>query len=107
MAVITAMANKMFFLSCISGQPIIMENNTRITRPIYPLNLSKKTVAMISLGFFVCAARSILRRKSPPMVEGRNKLKNVPPAKEVITLFKGKWTLNALSSISQRRRLNI
>ena len=45
----------------------------------------------------------MLRTKSPPMVEGRKRLKNIPPALEIITLFKGRWILAALSNMSQRK----
>lgn len=72
------------------------------TKPEYPLNLSSKTVATTSLAFFVCVAKSTLRKKSPPTVEGNTKLKNTPPDKETTTLFKGIWIFAALSSISQR-----
>jgi len=45
----------------------------------------------------------MLRTKSPPMVEGRKRLKNIPPALEIITLFKGRCILAARSNISQRK----
>ena len=88
-AVIIVMENKTL-LSCINLQPNTKANNAKTVRPMYPLNLSRRTVAITSLGLFVCAAKSMLRIRSPPMVEGRNKLKNIPPENEIITLFKGR-----------------
>lgn len=86
-AVIIITDNKTL-LSWINLQANSRENNAKATRPTYPLSLSSKTVAKTSLGLFVCVARSMLRIRSPPIVEGRNKLKNTPPANEIITLFR-------------------
>ena len=38
------------------------------------------------------------------MVEGRNKLKNIPPENAIITRFKGRLIERALSNICQRNR---
>ena len=87
-AVITARESKAPVLSCINLQPNKTANKATYTKPIYPLSLSKSTVATTSLVLFVWAAKSMLRTKSPPIVEGRKRLKNIPPALEIITLFK-------------------
>ena len=102
-AVIAAIENKALVLSCINLHPNKTANKATVTRPIYPLSLSKSTVATTSRLLFVCTAKSMLRTKSPPMVEGRKRLKNIPPALAIITLLKGKWIWAALSSISQRK----
>lgn len=103
-AVIMATENIAPLLSCINLQPNKTANRATDTKPIYPLSLSKSTVATTSRVFLVWAAKSMLRTRSPPMVEGRKRLKNIPPAFEIITLFKGRWILAALSNISQRKR---
>lgn len=90
-------------LSWRSFQPNNKANSATMTRPIYPLSLSKSTVATICLGFLVCAARSTLRTKSPPIVEGKNMLKNMPPANEITILFKGSLIWAASSNIFQRQ----
>jgi len=77
-------------LSCSSFDPKNKEKKIRISRPTEPLSLSSMTVATISFGFLVYAARSILRTRSPPIAEGRTRLKNIPPENEIITLDKGK-----------------
>ena len=77
---------------------------TTITSPIYPLSLSKKTVAITSLAFFVYPARSAVLIKSPPIVEGRKMLKKAPPEKEMTSLFTGICIPAALKSISQRTK---
>jgi len=87
-AVITARESKAPVLSCINLQPNKTANKATDTKPIYPLSLSKSTVATTSWVLFVWAAKSMLRTKSPPIVEGRKRLKNIPPALEIITLFK-------------------
>ncbi len=102
-AVIMATENKAPVLSCINLHPNKTANKATATKPIYPLSLSKSTVATTSWVLFVCTAKSILRTKSPPMVEGRKRLKNVPPALEIITLLKGRLILAAFSNISQRK----
>ena len=89
-AVITARESKAPVLSCINLQPNKTANKATDTKPIYPLSLSKSTVATTSWVLLVWAAKSMLRTKSPPMVEGRKRLKNIPPALEIITLFKGR-----------------
>jgi len=96
--------NKMLLSSTTNFQPNNKANNAKITRPIYPLSLSRKTVATTSRGRLVCAAKSILRTTSPPIVEGRNKLKNMPPQKEVMIFLKGRCILIALKSIYQRKK---
>ncbi len=72
----------------INFQPNSNDNKATITKPTYPLNLSNNTVATTSLGFFVCVAKSMLRTRSPPILEGSKALKNTPPENEIITLFK-------------------
>ena len=98
------MQNITLLSSITNFQPNNKANNARITRPIYPLNLSRNTVATTSRGRLVSAAKSILRTTSPPIVEGRNRLKNIPPQKEVMIFFKGSWILIAFKSIRQRKK---
>ena len=96
--------NKTLLSSITNFQPNNKANNARITRPIYPLNLSRNTVATTSRGRFVSAAKSMLRTTSPPIVEGRNRLKNIPPQKEVIIFLKGRLILIAFKSMCQRKK---
>lgn len=103
-AVITDRESKAPVLSSINLQPNKTANKATDTKPIYPLSLSKSTVATTSWVLLVWVAKSMLRTKSPPMVEGRKRLKNIPPALEIITLFKGRWIWAAFSNISQRKR---
>lgn len=91
----------------VSLHPNKTANSARVTSPTYPLNLSRRTVATTSRGLFVYVAKSMLRTKSPPIVEGRNKLKNAPPQNDMTTLFKGRWIWAPLSNISQRKRHRI
>lgn len=102
-AVIMARESKAPVLSCINLHPNKTANEATNTKPIYPLSLSKSTVATTSRVLLVWAAKSMLRTKSPPMVEGRKRLKNIPPALEIITLLKGRCILAALSNIFQRK----
>ncbi len=98
------MQNNTLLSSITNFQPNNKANNARITRPIYPLNLSRNTVATTSRGRLVSAAKSILRTTSPPIVEGRNKLKNIPPQKEVMIFLKGRFILIAFKSMCQRKK---
>lgn len=102
--IIMAIEVKTLLSSITNFQPNNKANNARVANPIYPLNLSSNTVATTSRGRFVCAARSILRTRSPPIVEGKNKLKNIPPANGEIILFKGSWILMVFNNIFQRKR---
>ena len=98
------MQNNTLLSSITNFQPNNKANNARITRPIYPLNLSRNTVATTSRGRLVSAAKSMLRTTSPPIVEGRTKLKNIPPQKEVMIFLKGRLILIAFKSICQRKK---
>jgi hypothetical protein len=93
-------------LSPMSFHPNANEAHASKTRPINPLNLSRKTAAITSFGRFVCVDKSILRIRSPPIVEGRKRLKKIPPEYEMIILFKDKRMSSALSSICQRDKDN-
>ncbi len=94
-------------LSKMRFQPEKIANHANMTSPIYPLRRSRRTVAITSWGLLVWVVISITRTTSPPIVEGKNKLKKYPPANEIMTLFKGGWIRDALSNISQRKRDNI
>ena len=84
---------------------MVKESTAIITRPIAPLSLSRNMVATTSLVLFVYVARSMLRIISPPILEGRNKLKKIPPEKEINILFKVSFMSIASRSIFQRNNV--
>lgn len=103
-AVIMATENNTLLVSSTNLHPNKTANKATAANPIYPLSLSKSTVATTSWVLLVWTDKSMLRTKSPPIVEGRKRLKNIPPALEIITLLKGRWIWAALSNIFQRKR---
>ena len=75
-----------------------------VSKPTYPLILSKKTVAATLLIFFTRTPKSNERIISAPIKDGTNRLKNWEPKKEISILRFAKLEPVILSSIRQRKK---
>jgi len=64
-------------------------------------------VAKISLGLLVEADKSAVRKTSPPIVEGKKRLKKSPPEKEITIRNQDKMMPISLNKIPQRKMHSI